>query len=322
MIKRMLSLVFVFTIVICLSLSAFALTTEESYNEALAQLKPLLSTYSTTQDEQVEQTVETLDDLWLKFFELGKYRYSQQFVDYIDVLRSIENNDYDRIILLISILNNSGSFVEFLADENVSMLDGNMTLGTIDELEAYANARKAQYENDEKSEEIAYENYIKCNNFLDSYERMRSLYSGQYEVDYQKAIQLIKNDNLDDYIKERDLLNELVKTGYRNSEGYLENVNRRIDMLSAPTPTPTPTRKPTAKPTRKPTPTPEQESANNPTPTPTPEQKPAHNPIPDSEQKPGHSIMPDSEQEAEDTPTFEWPDFIEIPEFNLLPERP
>lgn len=243
MLKRSLSVILIIAVVICPVFSAYALSDDEKYNITVDALKELISTYS-SQDDTI---VGTLDDLRMNFFALGNYHFSQQFVDYIDVLRHIENKDYDKIFLLISIMENSASFVNFLTDEKESQKDSMKTFGSLAELEAYAKARKAQ---DENNDGEAFDYYIKCTDFLDSYERIGMLSQNQNEADYQKAIQLMKNDTLEDYIMARKLLKELVKTNYRESKGYLSTVEYRIQLLSAPTATPTPTSTPT--PTTKP----------------------------------------------------------------------
>lgn len=259
MLKRVLSVILIITVAICPSLAAHASSTnDDRYTMALDELKKLLGSYASNKADVAQVTElppKTLDELRDDFAALGNDRFSLKFVDYIDVLLNIEEKKYGKLFLLIDMMKNSGSFAKFLEDETAKVTDGNKTLGTLDELEAYAKARKAQDENDV---EEAHKQYIKCNDFLDSYERMKG-YEGKYYADYEKAKQLMKNDNLADYITARGIFEELAEFDYYDSKGYLETVNYKISMLATPTPTPTPTPTltPTATPTPTPTPTPE-----------------------------------------------------------------
>lgn len=249
MMKRVLSAILILSVILCPMFSAYALTDDERYTGALDELRGFLGAYSSQQDNT---TLSKLDDLWEKFSGLGNYLLGRRFLDYIDVLRYIEKKEYGRISLIITSLEKSSSFEVFLTTQNEEAIkEGKMSLGSLTELSAYASARRAQ---DENNITLALKYYEMCIDFLDSYDRHIKLSEGQMDADYQKAIQLMKQDELDSYIKARDLLKKLAEIEYLDSSRHLSTAEYKIERLSAPTPTPTPTPKST--PTQKPTPTP------------------------------------------------------------------
>lgn len=238
MIKRVLSMILILSIVVCPVFSAYALTDDEMYTAAMDELRVFMGAYSSRQDDA---TLSKLDDLWDKFDDLGNYLLSRRFLDYIDVLRDIEKNEYGEISIKISNLEKSGNLKAFLAAENEKAIkEGKMSLGSLDELAAYAAARKAQHENDISQ---ALKHYENCTDFLDSYDRQIKLSKEHIVSNYNKALEYMRQNNQDGYIKARDLLIEPAEIDYLDSKNLLSIVEDCILQFSASLPASTSTSK-------------------------------------------------------------------------------
>lgn len=165
--------------VLCFSISlAHAITSTEKENNYEAAERELI-TYLNG-----DMSVDLLA-VSTAFGELKNYGYSSQFFDYVSVLIKISDEEYDiELDYLLNSLKNDEKFNKNLDD---------LSIGTLDDLEAYARAR----ENEHKENTIAaIENYENCNYFLDAKDRLKRLRSKVNEATYTAACKMMGSGNL------------------------------------------------------------------------------------------------------------------------------
>lgn len=232
----------------------YALSNKEKYTSTVDELRKYLGG---------EETM-SLDEIYLSFSSIAQYELSAKLRDYADVLRRIEGGDFGIVSLQIANMRKSGEFCEFLAEDDC--------FGTLDELETYANGRRAELdENYQQAEQY----YNQCIDFMDSYLRMQKMQDTILQLKYQEALQWFSLDTYEGYEKAYELFLELTQVNYKDSAGYLVSSDDMRQLL-APTPVPTPTLVPTPAPT----PVPTQTQTPRPSPTPTPSPTPSSTPKP------------------------------------------
>ena len=160
------------------SVPAYAMTTtekENDYNAAFHQLEAYLNG---------DMSVNLLA-VSAAFYELKNYKYSSQFFDYVSVLIKIYDEEYDiELDYLLNSLKKDEKFNKYLDD---------LSIGTLDNLEAYARAREDELNNYTMA---AIQNYENCNYFLDSKDRLKRLRSEAYEATYAAACKMMESGNL------------------------------------------------------------------------------------------------------------------------------
>ena len=181
--KRIVALIVVLVFLFSFA-SSFATTSaekENAYNAAVMQLETYLEAIS-DQSVDLSGTLST-------FNELGGYSKSLQFGYYVLILLKIQNEEYDlELDNLLSMLKANESFRKYLAD-----MRNDSSIGTIDELIAYAHARE---EESKGKIEQAKENYRNCLDFYDSSSRYYALVSSTDKQAYEGALELLKSGDL------------------------------------------------------------------------------------------------------------------------------
>lgn len=194
---------------------ATTLSKAELYDAAKTELEKYLN----------DEATMPLDDLFMRFSELGSYEMSIEFALYTDVLRSIENEDFGRIFVFTSILRQNASFGDYLDEVKV--------YGTLDELECYARGRQAEQSGDMKS---AYEYYNGCLTFMDSSLRVRKQLVADLDAKYQEALQAYALNTMEGYTKAYDLFYELAAYNYENSAALMSTSKALMDALAVQLP--------------------------------------------------------------------------------------
>lgn len=168
-----------------------------------------------------------MEELFLKFSELGRYEMSAQLAVYTDILSDLEQDDYGRIFLYLDVLKMNGEFCAYL--------EKNEHLGTITELENYARGRQAELNGDG---ELAYTYYAQCMSFMDSTSRMLAYRSSDMEAQYQQAYEYYKQGTLEGYQQAYDIFSELAVYDYESSAAMMATAEMFIGILSQATPAP------------------------------------------------------------------------------------
>lgn len=159
---------------------AYAITSaekENNYKAAILQLETYLESYGNDSTE--------LLGIAVVFEDLHGYAKSTSFVNYISVLMKIADGEYDSDMdFLLSMLEVNEGFKKYLED-----MRNDSSIGTINELEAYARARECEHNG---NTETAMENYRQCLDFFDSQHRLTALYNAGNETAYASALEKIQ----------------------------------------------------------------------------------------------------------------------------------
>ncbi|QUC66373.1 hypothetical protein [Aristaeella hokkaidonensis] len=154
---------------------------ENTYNAAVMQLENYL--------ESISSNTVDLEGALSTFNELGGYSKSLQFGYYVQILIKISQGEYDlELDNLLSMLQNNEGFKNYLVD-----MRNDSSIGTIDEIEAYAHAREAEYKG---QTEQAKEYYRNCLDFYDSSSRYYALVSLTDKQTYENALELMRSGDL------------------------------------------------------------------------------------------------------------------------------
>ena len=188
--------------------SAFAMTTadkESNYNAAVLQLETYLETSG---DNSAE-----LAKIQSAFNELGGYEQSKFLGYYVSVLMKIADEAYDDFTLMLNLdmMDKNEGFKAYLKDA----LNGS-SIGSVEDLIEYTNAREAEYKQDDEQAIAHYEN---CLGFFDASERYRSLIEGDYQKKYNHALDLLaKGDAAGAYYVFADIRR------FSDSEAYMTSI--------------------------------------------------------------------------------------------------
>jgi len=222
MLKRALSfglaLALLLTGVVCMPAQAAGLTKPERYEAALEELKYFLNDMGSM----------PLSDLSAMFDNLGAYQMSMPLTYYTMVLSSIENGNYDQVFYLTDILKQNTKFCKFLEEDG--------ELGTLEDLELYAQGRRAEM-NGEHLKAVEY--YQQCMWYRDSMDRVIDLQQSMLEAKYQEALSWYKRGTYEGYQRAYELF--LTLGDYKETQAYLQKANvLRVTPTPPPTPTPMP----------------------------------------------------------------------------------
>ena len=161
--------------------AATSLEKENAYNAAVVQLETYI--------ESLNHNSTKLDGILSAFNELRGYSMSLHFSYYISALTKIDNDEYDlELDNLLSMLDVNEGFRNYLAD-----MRNDSSIGTVDELIAYAHARELEYKGNNKQ---AQENYKSCMTFYDASQRYYDLVNSADRQAYDNALALM---NAGDY---------------------------------------------------------------------------------------------------------------------------
>jgi len=212
MLKKMFSLMLI-TVMLTACLfcaNAAVLTKKEKYDAALKELISYLN----------DEGTEELKNIFNTFASLGSYEYSTGFMLYTNVLIGIESGDYSFVQSNINMMRRDAKFAEHLSKTEI--------FGTIDDVENYANGRRAEKEGDLLSAMAYYEN---ANSYLDSFSRLFEMQSAIYEEKYAAAMAAFEAGTYEGYAECAALLEELAVQRYRDSEGYLLNAQIMMEVM-------------------------------------------------------------------------------------------
>ena len=188
---------------------------ESNYAAAILQLETYLENSGNSSAE--------LAGIESAFRELGGYEQSRFFRYYVAVLMKIADEEYDfQLNTYLDILED-GEFQKYLEES----LKGS-AIKSIEKLKAYAMARKYEHEGQITD---AMEEYKKCLSFFGADERYTSLMEAQYESGYERAMELLKNNN---YAAAYCQFAEL--SGYSDSNQWMDSIVRQLGYTpSSPT---------------------------------------------------------------------------------------
>lgn len=203
--------------------SAHALTTEETYAATHDELLRYLSGTS----------LMTAEDLFAAFSSCGNYEHSASFVLYTKILADVEKGDFSLVYPLLQNLRVNTPFCEYTA--------ATPGLGSIDELDAYTNARQAEQAGNINAAIVSYSS---CMGFKDAASRYYALAGEQLEQQYQAALWHYQRNTPDGFEQAYSLLLPLAEKRYKDSEHYLSLVTL-LRPSATPVPTPTNTPRPT-----------------------------------------------------------------------------
>ena len=151
---------------------------ENNYNAAVLELETYLESYGNDS--------AALLGISATFNDLHGYAKSTCFVNYISVLMKIAGEEYDSDMdFLLFMLEVNEGFKKYLED-----MRNDSSIGTINELEAYARAREYEHNG---NMEAAMENYRQCLDFFDSQHRLTTLYNAANETAYAKALEMLQS---------------------------------------------------------------------------------------------------------------------------------
>ena len=189
---------------------------ESNYAAAILQLETYLETSGNSSAE--------LAGIESTFRELGGYEQSRFLRYYVAVLMKIADEEYDfQLNTYLDMLEADGDFQKYLEDSLKRS-----AIKSVDKLKAYTAARK--YEHEGRIAD-AMEEYRKCLNFFGADERYTSLMEAQYESGYERAMELLKDD---DYAAAYCQFAEL--SGYRDSRQWMDSIVRQLGYTpSSPT---------------------------------------------------------------------------------------
>lgn len=189
---------------------AATLSKAELYDAAKTELEKYLN----------DEASMSLDDLFIRFSELGSYEMSMEFTLYTNVLCSIEKEDYSLTYVFIGILRQSEAFNAYLEEAQV--------YGTLDDLECYAHGRQAEMMGDMQA---AFEYYNSCLSFMDSTQRVSTQLVAELEEKYQEALEYFGMSTLEGYEKAYELFGELARYNYANSAALMSTSETLWDAL-------------------------------------------------------------------------------------------
>lgn len=160
--------------------AATSLEKENAYNAAVVQLEAYI--------ESLNHNSIELDGILSTFNDLRGYSMSLHFSYYISALAKIDNAEYDlELDNLLSMLEVNAGFNNYLFD-----MRNDSSIGTIDELIAYAHAREAEH----KKENMQAQEYYKCcMTFYDSSQRYYGLINTTDQLAYDNALALLNSGN-------------------------------------------------------------------------------------------------------------------------------
>lgn len=229
------------------SSGALAITTaekEQSYKSALEELESYM--------ENPEESPYSLTSIISAFESLNNYQYSRKFFYYAQVLKKIDDGDFDvKYDFYLKNLISDEKFCRYMSEE----LDY-YALGTPDMLKTYSEGRKAEME---INLDAALECYQRCTGFFDSDVRSETLYMGGLDQAYRHADALLDQGKLAEaYMAFLECKN------YLDSEEWLSFIIEKLGYNPA-SETPAPTKAPaTPTPSVKPAATPKPAAAPKP----------------------------------------------------------
>ena len=191
----------------CWNAAGEAISLDEVYQSAIEQLESYF--------ESVPQTEETLDSVIDTFSWLQDYDdtgHSSGWYLYIQVLRSIGQNDFSTASNLMVQLRWHAEFADYL---NSSEFE-HSPIGSVSELNTYLCGREAENGN-HLNDAMNYYEEINC---FDSQERMTSIINAE-ESAYQTAIADMSAGN---YGKAYDALSSLAEENYKDSAEVIQTL--------------------------------------------------------------------------------------------------
>ncbi len=145
--KRFLALFLALFMMLSAMPASAATSKAQVYQDSIAELQKFLS----SEDSM------TLEDLYVQFDGLKTYKYSYPLSKYTKVLLDVTNNDFTWYAGLITSMKQNTAFANWLETSG--------TLGTLDQLEAYATGREAEARGQNSAAAAA---YAKCIGFYDA----------------------------------------------------------------------------------------------------------------------------------------------------------
>lgn len=173
MVRRLFSTLLVFALLLGAASPACAETYEQRYTKAVQTL----TEYVAEETLGIPVTRDMLTSLWTDFTELGDYSFSPALEDYVEVLCSIEEGDFDRAIFLLTGLNGNEELETFLQGITLPC-EGEVKEASLSiaDLINYVNGRRAEAEGD-FGKALAF--YNLCPHFRDTYLRMMNIEAAQ-----------------------------------------------------------------------------------------------------------------------------------------------
>ena len=213
-IKRFVSAVIMFSLVLSIVCSAFALTSaekENSYNAAFLQLESYL--------ESAESNSYELQSIANSFDELGSYNQSKFLRYYALILVRVAEEDYNYdLATMIDMVNANTEFRKYLEE-----IRSDSSIGTVDELISYVNGRENEYTGNITNATECYKN---CLHFYDASDRYFALQRSADQYVYDNAIALLsvgdyagayyQFDSIAKYSDSNDRMNSII-----NQLGYV-----------------------------------------------------------------------------------------------------
>ena len=190
---------------------AYGLTSaekENNYSAAILQLETYL--------ENAGNSSAELAGIENAFRELGGYEQSRFLRYYVNVLMKIADEEYDgELNIVLDMLEANKDFQSYLEET----LKGS-SIGSVEKLKIYTIARKYEYQG---QAEAAIQEYKKCLDFFGADERYMSLLQDQYETGYERARELLRNENYAGAYYEF-----LAVSSYSDSQQWMESIVKQL----------------------------------------------------------------------------------------------
>ena len=199
--KRFLRTCLISVLLLCLVVSASALTKEEMYTAALDELAAYVS---------FERDNVSLESLIEQFGNLATYRSGQSFLLYVMILSEIEKADASEETDTENIAAAAPIYLNIMRVDTkfTAYLEEDMRFGSVDDLENYVMGRIAEISGDKNE---AYNRYKNANAFMDSVTRITELSEELFSAQYTIAVKLLSENRYEEAYK---IFKELFENGF------------------------------------------------------------------------------------------------------------